>query len=69
LLKEKALNAAFSVPILATQKLISKNEVKPINSQPKKSIIIFPEDTKINILIIKEDKNNINLSTRGSYLK
>ena len=69
LLKEKALNAAFNVPILATQKLINKNEVKPINSQPKKSIIIFPEETNISILIIKEDKNNINLSTKGSYLK
>lgn len=69
LLKEKALKAAFSVPTLATQKLINKNDVNPINSQPKKSIIKLPEDTNTNILIINADKNKINLSTRGSYLK
>jgi len=68
-LNENALKAAFKVPIRATQKLISKKEVKPISSQPKNNIIKLPEDTKINILIIKADKNKINLSTRGSYLK
>ena len=66
LLKEKALKAAFNVPTLLTQKLIRKNDVKPINSQPKNNIIILPEDTKKIILIIKEHKNKINLSTKGS---
>ena len=51
------------------QKLIKKNEVKPIISQPKNSIIKFPDDTKKTMLIIKEFKNKINLSTNGSYLK
>ena len=69
LLKEKALNAAFNVPTRVTQKLIKKNDVRPINSQPKKIIIKLPEETKKIILIIKEHKNNINLSTNGSYLK
>jgi hypothetical protein len=66
LLKENALNAAFKVPTLLTQKLIRKKDVKPISSQPKNSIIILPEDTKNNMLIIKEHKNKINLSTNGS---
>jgi hypothetical protein len=69
LLKEKGIPIAFKVPTLDTQKLINKKDIRPINSQPKNSTIKFPDDTKINILIIKEDKNNINLSTRGSYLK
>jgi len=69
LLKEKALKAAFNVPTRVTQKLIKKNDVRPINSQPKKIIIKLPEETKKIILIIKEHKNNINLSTNGSYLK
>jgi hypothetical protein len=30
---------------------------------------MLPEDTKKIILIIKEHKNNKNLSTNGSYLK
>jgi hypothetical protein len=69
LLKEKALKAAFKVPTLVTQKLIKKKDVKPINSQPKNNIIKLPEETKKIILIIKEHKNNKNLSTKGSYLK
>lgn len=64
-----ALNEAFSVPIFVTQKLIKRNEVKPINSHPKKSIIRLPEDTKNIILMINNNKNKINLSTSGSYLK
>jgi hypothetical protein len=66
LLKENALKAAFKVPTLLTQKLIRKNDVKPMSSQPKNNIIILPEETKKIILIIKEHKNNINLSTKGS---
>lgn len=69
MLKEKALNADFKVLIFVTQKLIKKKDVNPINSQPKNSIIKFPEETKSNILIIKEQINNKNLSTKGSYLK
>jgi len=68
-LKEKALKAAFKVPILVTQKLIKKKEVKPINSQPKNNITILPEDTSNNILNTKEHKKFKNLSTKGSYLK
>jgi hypothetical protein len=69
LLNEYALNAAFNVPTLVDQKLIKKNDVNPINSQPKNNIIKFPEETKKTILIINKFKNIINLSTRGSYLK
>jgi len=69
LLKENALKAAFKVPTLVDQKLIKKNEVRPINSQPKNITIKLPEDTSNIILIIKEFKNKINLSTKGSYLK
>ena len=57
------------MPTRVDQKLINKNEVKPISSQPKKSIIKLPDKTKITILITKEFKNNISLSTFGSYLK
>jgi hypothetical protein len=69
LLNEKALNAAFKVPTRETQKLMRQKEVKPIISHPKNSIIIFPDDTRISILIIKEHKKRRNLSTKGSYLK
>ena len=69
LLKENALKAAFKVPTLVTQKLINKNDVKPIISQPKNIMIKLPEETKNSILMIKEHKNNKNLSTKGSYLK
>lgn len=69
LLKEKALKAAFKVPTLETQKLIRKKDVKPINSQPKNNITKLPEDTKKIILMIKEHRKRINLSTKGSYLK
>ncbi len=69
LLKLKALNADFNVAAFVVQKLIKKKDVKPINSQPKKSIIVLPEATKNNILITKDKINNKNLSTRGSYLK
>ena len=51
------------------QKLIKQKEVKPINSQPKNNIIVLPEETKNNILTTKDNKNNKNLSTSGSYLK
>jgi len=69
LLKEKALKAAFNVPTLETQKLIKRNEVSPIISQPKNSITILPEETNNNILIIKDKRNNKKRSINGSYLK
>ena len=69
LLKEKALNADLNVLILTIQKLISKKEVIPISSQPKKRETKLAEDTKKIMLIINKFKNIINLSTLGSYLK
>jgi len=69
LLKEYALNAAFRVPILADQKLIRKNDVNPINSQPKNSTIKLPAETKNAILIINAFKKRMSLSTSGSYRK
>ena len=51
------------------QKLIRQKEVNPINSQPKKSIIVLPDVTKKIILITNDNINNKNLSTKGSYLK
>jgi len=69
LLKENALKADFNVPTLVDQKFIKKNEVNPINSQPKNIVIKLPDETNNIILIINEFKNKINLSTKGSYLK
>jgi hypothetical protein len=69
LLKTKALKAAFNVDIRVDQKLIKKNEVKPINSQPKNKTKKFPLVTKHIILITKQLINKTNLSTLGSYLK
>lgn len=69
LLNEYALNAAFSVPTLVDQKLIKKNEVNPIISQPKNRLIRFPAETKNTMLIINIFKKRTSLSTKGSYLK
>lgn len=69
LLKTKALKAAFNVEILVDQKLIKKNDVKPINSQPKNKTKKLPLVTNIIILITKQFIKSINLSTLGSYLK
>ena len=66
LLNEYALNAAFSVPTLVDQKLIKKNDVSPISSQPRNNIIKLPDDTNSAILIINPFKNNTSRSTRGS---
>jgi len=54
---------------LVTQKLIKKKDVNPMSSHPKNNIIVFPDETKNNILIIKEHRNRIKRSTKGSYLK
>lgn len=69
LLKEYALNADFNVPTRVDQKLISKNEVKPISSQPKKNITRLPDKTSKTILTTNEFKKIIKRSTFGSYLK
>jgi hypothetical protein len=69
LLKTNALKADFNVDILVDQKLIKKNEVNPINSQPKNKTKKLPLVTKQIILITKQFINKINLSTLGSYLK
>lgn len=69
LLKVNALKADLSVATFVVQKLIKQKDVKPINSQPKNNIIVLPEVTKKIILITKDNRNNRNLSTRGSYLK
>ncbi len=69
LLNENALKADFKVAFLVVQKLISTNEVSPINSQPKNNIKVLPEITKKTILIINKFKKSISLGTEGSYLK
>jgi hypothetical protein len=69
LLKVIALKAAFKVPIRVDQKLIKKNEVKPINSQPKNKTKKLPLETNKSMLITKRLINKRSLSTFGSYLK
>ena len=69
LLKINALNADFNVDTRVDQKLIKKNDVNPINSQPKNSTKKLPLVTKHTILITKQFIKSINLSTLGSYLK
>jgi hypothetical protein len=69
LLNVKALKAAFNVETLVDQKFIKKNEVKPINSQPKNKTKKLPLVTKQTILITNKLINSVNLSTLGSYLK
>lgn len=59
----------MNVLILTIQKLINKNDVIPISSQPKNKQTKLAEDTKNIILIINKFKNITNLSTLGSYLK
>lgn len=66
LLKTNALKAAFNVLIRVDQKLISKNEDKPINSQPKNNTNKLPLETKIIILMTKKLINNNKRSTFGS---
>lgn len=69
LLNKNALNAAFNVLIFVDQKLIKKNEVRPINSHPKNKTNRLPPKTSIHILIINKLINKNNRSTWGSYLK
>lgn len=69
LLNENALNAAFNVETFVHQKFINTNEVKPINSQPRKKFTKLLVDTKKIMLQTKRLKYIISLSTNGSYLK
>lgn len=69
LLKTKALNADFKVDTLVDQKLIKKNDVKPIISHPKNNTKKLPLVTKQIILITKQFIKRIKRSTLGSYLK
>lgn len=69
LLNVKALKAAFNVDTRVVQKLINKNEVKPINSHPKNNDITLPELTNKIILITNIFKKINKRSTCGSSLK
>lgn len=69
LLKIKALKALLSVNLRLYQKLINKNDVKPISSQPQNRVIIeFPE-TKTIIPIINQTKFNKNWRCSNVSLK
>lgn len=69
LLKVVALSAALKVLTLLDQKLIKKNEVIPISSQPKKSITKLPEKTKSNILFTKSKSKKTRRSVFSSPRK
>jgi hypothetical protein len=64
-----ALKALFKVLTLEDQKLISKKDVKPISSHPKKNTNKLPLTTNITMLITKQLINKIKRSTLASYLK
>jgi hypothetical protein len=68
-LKEKALKADLRVEDRSPQKLIKKNEVRPISSQPKKKTTRFPEFTRTIILAMKAFMREMSRLTWGSYLK
>ena len=69
LLNVNALNAAFNVATLLTQKLIKTKDVNPINSQPSKNIIKFPVNNINTIETTNAKINNKSLVIKGSYLK
>lgn len=69
LLNEYALKLDFNVPLLSLQKLINKNDVKPISSQPKKSVKRLFAKSKKTILKINQFSNKKKLSSLASYLK
>lgn len=68
-LNVKALKLDFNVDLLLCQKLIKKNEVNPINSQPKNNVKKFADSTKITILKIKAFNQKINPISSASFLK
>jgi len=69
LLKANAFIAAFNVPRRLVQKFIRKNEVRPINSQPKNSNIQLSDTTKRHIEITNQFKKSKKRSALGSFLK
>lgn len=69
LLKAKALKLQTKVVDLNFQKLISKNEVKPINSHPKIKLKKLLLITKKIIEKINQFIKSMNSSERSSYLK
>ena len=69
LLNEKALKLQLKVVDLNFQKFINKNDVNPINSQPKISVKKLLPLTKKIIEKINQFINNINSSSRSSNLK
>ena len=69
LLKTKALNADFKVPRRSFQKLIKKNEVKPINSQPKNKVNKLLANTNKIILKINQLISKVKESSFASNLK
>jgi hypothetical protein len=68
-LKVKALKLQPNVVILNLQKLINKNEVSPIISQPIIMLKKLLEITKKIIEKINQFINKINSSPLSSYLK
>lgn len=68
LLKTNALKAHFNVKILLVQKLINKNEVIPINSQPKINVIQLPAHTNKIIESTNIFKKKIKLIIFNSFL-
>jgi hypothetical protein len=68
-LKVNALKAAFNVATRVDQKLIKKNDVKPISSQPKKRTTKLPLETNKTMLITNKLMSNIKRSTFGSERK
>jgi len=68
-LKEKALKLDFKVARLDCQKLIKKNEVKPINSHPKNKVKKLLAKIRITILSIKEFNQKRNPISSASFLK
>lgn len=69
LLKEKALKADLRVEERSPQKLIKKNDVRPISSHPKKKTTRFPELTSTTMLAINAFMREMSRLTWGSYLK
>ena len=69
LLKVNALKLHPKVVILNRQKLINKNEVKPISSHPNKILKKLLEITRKIIEKINQFISKTNSSPRSSYLK
>jgi hypothetical protein len=69
LLKKKALKLDLTVPRLVLQKLIKKNDDRPIDSQPKNKVNKLLANTNITILKINQFINKVNVSSLASYFK